>query len=336
MNRLLILASLTGLLLVTSCRKDDPVTCAPTPVPTPPVPTPPAPTLPPAPTPPTSNLTLAEFTRRNQASRQYFRIAASRTQAFTTAGGATLTFPGAALSYLLPSGVPTTDTLTVYVREIQQVPGMVLSDMPTTAQTQEILLSGGEFSVQLWRGASRVRVLPLGTSLPTLQAPMLNPQDLTAQLLWQQPFAPGTTGWQTSTGTPYPAVQIQPPFYQASIPLDSLSWWNIDRNWPAYAGATLTPTVVEVPLASALGETRVYLRPAGANGLARLSASGSTYTQWQGNMPVGTSMQAIVLQSISGQIYFGTQLFTVQSGVVVKPTLTAVSEAAAVALIQQL
>jgi hypothetical protein len=53
-------------------------------------------------------------------------------------------------------------------------------------------------------------------------------------------------------------------------------------------------------------------------------------------MPLGAAMQAIVLQSLNGQLYFGTQVFTVQSGVVIKPPLTAVSEAAAVALIQQL
>jgi hypothetical protein len=212
---------------------------------------------------------------------------------------------------------------------------MVLSDMPTTTPTQELLLSGGEFSVQLWYRLSRVRVQ--GTGMPALQSPMPNPQDLSPQLLWQQPFTQGSLlGWQTSAVAPYPAVQIQPPFYRTTLPLDSLSWWNIDRAWPAYAGAALTPTVVEVPTASALGDTRVYLRPVGANGLARLSAIGSTYTQWQATMPLGAAMQAIVLQSLNGQLYFGTQVFTVQSGVVIKPPLTAVSEAAAVALIQQL
>jgi hypothetical protein len=167
---------------------------------------------------------------------------------------------------------------------------------------------------------------------------MPNPQDtLFAQQLWQQPFTSnGLVGWQTSAITPYPAVQRQSGFYRSSIPLDSLSWWNIDRIWQAYSGATLTPTVVEVPTASAVGETRVYLRPAGANGLARLSATGIAYLQWQADMPLGANMQAIVLQSINGQLYFGTQLFTVQSGVVVKPTLTAVSEADAVRLIRQL
>jgi hypothetical protein len=212
---------------------------------------------------------------------------------------------------------------------------MVLNDMPTASSTQEVLLSGGEFNIQLWYRRSRVRAQ--GTTLPVLQSPMPNPSDVSAQLLWQQPFTAGSLlGWQTSAVAPYPAVQVLPPSYRTALPLDSLSWWNIDRVWPAYAGAALIPTVVEVPTASAIGETRVYLRPAGANGLARLSATGSTYTQWQGSMPLGASMQAIVLQSINGQLHFGTQLFTVQNGVIIKPALTAVSEAAAVSLINQL
>jgi hypothetical protein len=236
---------------------------------------------------------------------------------------------------LLPSGQATTDTLTLYLRELYKVPDMVLDDMPTTSSAQELLLSGGEFNIQLWYRRSRVRAQ--GTALPALQSPMPNPLDLSAQLLWQQPFTAGSLlGWQTSAVTPYPAVQVAPPSYRTTLPLDSLSWWNIDRVWPAYSGATLTPTIVEVTTASAIGETRVYLRPAGANGLTRLVATGTTYTQWQANMPLGASMQAIVLQSINGQLYFGTQLFTVQSGVAIKPALAAVSEADAVRLIRQL
>jgi hypothetical protein len=334
MNRLFCLLGLAGLLLAAGCRKDDLVDCAPTP---PSPPTPPTPPTPPGP--PTSNLSLADFCRRNRGAIQYFGFAPNQIKTISTAGGATLTFPGSAISYLLPTGLPTGDSILVRLREIYKVPDMVLNDMPTVAQNQQLLISGGEFSIQLVRSRStdRVRAVAVGTSLISLRSPMPNPQDLAPQQLWQQPFTQGSLlGWQTSAVAPYPAVQIQSPFYQTNLPLDSLSWWNIDRIWPAYAGATLTPTVVEVPTASAVGETRVYLRPTGANGLARLSATGSTYTQWQANMPIGANMQAIVLQSLNGQLYFGTQLFTVQSGVVIKPPLTAVSEAAAVALIRQL
>lgn len=323
MNRLLLWVGAAGLLL-TGCQKDDVVDCAPTP----PVVTPP--------TPPTSNLSLAEFTRRNSAPVQYFRFAPNTAWTITTQAGARLALP--ANYFYLPSGTLASDTCYLRVRELYSVPDMVLADMPTNAvQPQGLLVSGGEFSIQAWQASVRLRAngatLTGQFRLLELASPVVAGQDSIGQQLWQQSFVQGRLlGWQLAS---YPDVRTQSGINRASIPLDSLSWWNIDKLWSAYAGASSVAVTVEAPMATT-GETRVYVRPAGLNGLVRLGASGSTGTQWQASMPQGASMQAIVLQSINGQLYFGTHLFTVQSGVVTKPTLTAVSEADAVRLIRQL
>ena len=197
--------------------------------------------------------------------------------------------------FSLPGGALARDTSYLKVREIYSVPDMVLADMPTdTRQPQNLLVSGGEFSIQAWQRAVRLRATgTAATGLLELISPAVAGQDSVSQQLWQQPFVQGTLlGWQTQAS--YPAVQTQSRLNRASIPLDSLTWWNIDKLWSAYAGASSVATIVEAPVAAA-GETRVYVRPAGLNGLARLSASGSTGTQWQASMPQGASMQAIVL-----------------------------------------
>jgi hypothetical protein len=323
MNRLLLWVGAAGLLLA-GCKKDDVVDCTPAP----PVVTPPSP--------PTSNLSLAEFTRRNSAPVQYLFFAPNIFWTITTQAGAKLRLP--ANCFHLPSGALASDTCYLKVREIYSVADMVLADMPTgtgTVQPQSLLISAGEFSIQAWQRTVRLRATGNSTSTqPDLNSPRLAGQDSSGQQLWQQPFVQGRlVGWQTQTS--YPSVQTYSRFNQVSIPLDSLSWWNIDKLWNGYTGASLVTTSVETP-AAASGETRVYVRPTGLNGLVRMNATSSASTQWQATMPQGATMQAIVLQSINGQLYFGTQQFTVQSGVTIKPTLTAVSEADAVRLIRQL
>jgi hypothetical protein len=219
---------------------------------------------------------------------------------------------------------------------------MVLADMPTgTTPPQTLLISAGEFSIQAWQGSVRLRADgSLANALLGLASPRVAGQDTTGQLLWQlvtdfrQVPQGRFPGWQTQSS--YSPVQTTPAFNRAAIPLDSLSWWNIDKLWSAYAGASSVTTSIETPAATTSDGTRVYVRPTGLNGLVRMNASGNAGTQWQASMPQGANMQAIVLQSINGQLYFGTQQFIVQSGVAIKPTLTAVSEADAVRLIRLL
>jgi hypothetical protein len=88
--------------------------------------------------------------------------------------------------------------------------------------------------------------------------------------------------------------------------------------------------------ASAVGETRVYLRPVGYNGIIQLQANKSSYTEWLNEVPVGADMIAVVLQSVNGQLYYGTQRVTITPGLVISPVVTAVSEAEALQLIRQL
>lgn len=308
MTRYLILLGAAGLLALAGCRKDDLIDCAPT------------------------TSALADFSRRNSVPTQTFTLALGTSQTVTTAGGAALTFPANGL--LLPTGSPATGTAQVRIREIYTVPDMVLANMPTNIWGRgNMLVSGGEFNIQVWQNATRLRLAP-GLAA-TLQSPIPAAQDTTRQRVWQQTavfVGTDSTGWQPTNA---PAVQPLPGVYRATLPLDSIGWWNIDQFWHAYYGVGTVRALVKTT-ATAAAETRVYLRPVGYNGLLYLSKNNSQGTEWVGSAPAGADMIAVVLQSINGQLYYGTQRVTITSGQVISPTVTAVSEAEALRLIRQL
>jgi hypothetical protein len=327
MNRLLLLLGLAGLLLAAGCRKDDFLDCPPA-----------TPTSPPT---PTSNLSLEEFIRRNGVVVQRFFLVLNKTQTITTRAGASITFP--ANRFLLPTGAVATDTAMVSVREIYSVPDMVLSNMPTQiAGSRRLLISGGEFRIQVWQNGVRLR-LAAGTSRVVVVSPVPAGAASGQQLVWQQlaNIIPDSAAWSrppsgdTVRTTTFPNGMN--PVYTMPVPLDSVSWWNIDQTWSIYQTASLGVVTVQTPPITApnIGSTYVFLRAAGLNGLVRLYA-GASPNRWPGQLPLGANMTVAVLQSINGQLYFGTQGITTQSGLVVTPTLTAVSEADAVRLIRQL
>lgn len=309
MNRSFCLLGIAGLLLAAGCRKDDVVDCAPV----------------------TSNLSLKDFVRRNGVPTQPFTINLGQTQSLTTRGGAVVTFP--VNSFLTPTNSVATGTAQVRIREVYSVADMVLTDMPTSMPGyRDMLVSGGEFNIQV-SGAQRLR-LQAGSSL-TLQSPIPPNQDTTQQYLWKQTaamLATDTAGWQWASGL---RAQSLPGLYRTLIPLDSIGWWNIDQFWHAYRSSGVASVAITTP-ANPLTDTRVYLRPIGYNGLARVAPANTTGMNWRTTMPVGVEMVAVVLQSVNGQLYYGTQKVTIQNNLVIVPPLTAVSEADAVRLIRQL
>jgi len=314
MTRHLILLGAAGLLALAGCRKDDLVECAP------------------APPPPTSALSFSTFSSNNSVPTQTFTLALDTTQTVTTAGGAALTFP--ANSLLLPTGGAATGRAQVRIREIYTVPDMVLANLPTDrVRRGDMLVSGGEFNIQVWQNATRLRLAPGQTV--ALQSPVPAAQDTTRQYVWKQPaavLASDSAGWQWASA---PRVQQLPGFYRAALPLDSIGWWNLDQFWHAYYGSTMVPVTIKT-MPTAAGETRVYLRPVGYNGLMKLWPTTTAATSWLKNAPAGASMVAVVLQSLNGQLYYGTQRITVSSGLTISPVVSAVSEAEAVRLIRQL
>lgn len=309
----LLLAGLAAGLLLAGCRKADVITCD-------------------LPLAPASSSSLTGFSQRNSVPVQTFSLALDQAQTLTTSGGARLTFP--ANSYRLPSGALATGTAQVAVREIYSVPDMVLANMPTTLFSRgQMLVSGGEFYIRTTQNGVRLQLQPAATV--ALQSPVPANQDSTQQRVFNRPFtAPAdTAGWQFTNAAP---VRLVPPAsYLAALPLDSLSWWNIDQFWHAYTQNPIVSVTVETPLAT---ETRVYLRPVGFNGLARMVKSNATSTSatWQGNMPAGAPMIAVVVQGTGTQLSYGTERFTTQAGQVIKPAVTAMSEADIVRLIRQL
>jgi hypothetical protein len=307
MTRLFLFLGVAGLLAAAGCRKDDVVDCAPA-------------------------ASLADFTRRNSVATQTFTLPMGSAQTITTAGGARLTFPAA--GFLLPTGAVATGTAQVRIREIYTVPEMVLANVPTDmVRRGSTLISGGEFNIQVWQNNTRLRLAPQQTV--SMESAVPAAQDTTRQYVWQQPasvMASDSAGWQFASTQ---RVQSLPGLYRALLPLDSIGWWNLDQFWHAYYSAATAQVTIKTT-ATAPGETHVYLRPVGFNGLARLWPSNGANTEWQKGMPAGADMVAVVLQSSNGQLHYGTQRVTISNGLVISPVLAPVSEADAVRLIRQL
>ena len=280
---------------------------------------------------------------------QTFTFDLGQAQSIRTRSGATLAFN--ANAYRLPNGQQASGQAQLRVREVYSVPDMVLANMPTTAaSSRQVLVSGGEFDIQVWQGGTRLRLYPgwsasgAGRQVLTLTSPVPPAGlDTTPMLLWQQPAAAPTvagtirdsSAWQLQTDSTGRATSVTTittgtpaaTYFRASLPLDSLSRWNLDQFWHAYAANANGPIGVTVPFTSTTTGTRVYFRPVGYNGLARGYASNASPTRWSSYLPYGVEVIALVLQERAGLLYYGTQRLTTAAGTVVTPTLEALSAA---------
>lgn len=322
-------AACLGLALLTSCQKDDVVICGEFPQ-------------------------VATFAALRAAApaRQTFIFDLGQAQSIRTASGSTVAFGASA--FVLPNGAQATGLAELRVREIRTVPDMLLANMPTSttaAYGQQMLLSGGEFNLQVWQGTTRLLPAPVGSGASTLPRLMLTTPvptsglDTTRMMVWNMPggaFSATTrdssAGWRlvsTRSGAPI-RVPASGGYYSASLPLDSIGNWNIDQLWHMYQRAGVSTPEVEVPTASSAIITRVYFRPIGFNGLARGQVL-ATPARWGAILPIGAPMVAVVLQEKAGQLYYGTQRFTVQANQpLLSPTLEALSVADIVQRIRQL
>lgn len=326
-----------GVALLAACRKDDVILC----------------TL------PLANSSVFTDLRAAAPAVQTFTVNLNQAQSFRTRAGATVAFgPN---SFVLPNGNVATGQAELRLREIYAVPDMILADMPTTAQSsRQMLVSGGEFNIQVWQGGTRLRMSPISPTGVINRLALTSPVptaglDTTRMYLWNQPANPlaGTpadsSGWLqafspnvtnnsnvpirvNTTASPTSAV----PYYSVAIPLDSIGNWNIDQFWHAYRSNPYGSIGIEVPTTSTATATRVYLRPVGFNGLARCYMSSTSGTRWSSLMPYGANVVAVVLQERNGQLYYGTQQFNTAARLIVTPTLQALSAADIVQRIRQL
>jgi len=315
--------------LLAGCRADDVIICAPV----------------------TAAPTFANL-RAVAPAVQKFIFNLAQAQSFRTRGGATVAFgPNA---FALPNGSLATGQAELRVREIYSVADMILANMPTTAQSsRQMLISGGEFNIQVWQGSTRLSMaLTVATSNGSNHLLLTSPVptaglDTTRMLLWKQLTSPlaGTPGdssaWQPAiTRNAGPGVQTPVPSvngtYSVSFPLDSIGNWNIDQFWHFYQSNSSGNIGVVVPTSVGATATRVYFRPIGFNGLARCYAASTSTTRWNSLLPYGVDVVAVVLQERNGQFYYGTQRVTTTSNLVVTPTLQALSMADIVQRIRQL
>ena len=308
-----------GVALLTACRKDDVIVCE-----------------------PAATATFADL-KAAAPTVQTFPFDLARAQSFRTSRGATVAFSASA--YTLPNGNVATGQAQLRLREIYTVPDMILANMPTTAAfSRQVLISGGEFNIQVWQGSVRLRLAPVSATGVGQRLILTSPVptaglDTTQMLLWQQP-APNSSvvtirdssGWLLAVNPNGPAAAgpIRVPstagYYTAALPLDSISNWNIDQLWHAYRTKPSGIIRVEVPGITA-AVTRVFLQPVGFNGLARAYLEHSSPTRWYCRLPFGAEVVAVVLQERAGQLYYGTQRLTTAATTVATPTLEALSAA---------
>ena len=320
-----------GMSLLVACRKDDVVVCVDDAS--------------------ASFATYQNFMRRNSAPQQTFTFDLANPRVITTAAGATITLP--ANAFQKPDGTPATGQAELRFRELYTAADFLLADMPTSdlksisgVPTPTLLVSGGEFKLQVWQGNERLRMRAvIATSSPsvmTMVSPMPSIPD-TAQVF-------GMTTWSlalpaaiwTNTNTP-----VQPSFtatnklsFTSSIRLDSLSWWNIDQLWNQNPTAPRTFAEFSFDTDRAASTfTRTWLKPTTGNALFQTYLS-STSTGADllalPNVPVGSNLTAIVLQFRADGLYYGTKTATTQANVTPHVTLTKLSEAQVLQRIRQL
>lgn len=308
-----------GVALLAACRKDDVIVCEPA--------------------------TAATFADLKAAAPavQTFTFDLAQAQSIRASGGATVAF--GANAYILPNGNVATGQAQLRLREIYTVPDMILTNMPTTAAySRQVLVSGGEFNIQVWQGTARLRLAPVSATGVVQRLTLISPVptaglDTTRMLLWQQPTPNASavvirdsSGWLLATNPNSTAaiVPIRVPstagYHTAALPLDSISNWNIDQLWHAYQNKPSGTIGVEVPGITAV-VTRVFIRPVGFNGTARGFLNYSSTTRWNFLLPYGADVVIVVLQERGGQLYYGTQRLTTAANTVVTPTLEALSAA---------
>lgn len=305
-----------GMALLAACRKDDIIVC--------------------------ENPVAALFADLKPATPavQTFTFDLGQAQSIRTSGGASVTF--GANAYLLPNGNVATGQAQLRLREIYTVADMILANMPTTAlYSRQVLISGGEFNIQVWQGTARLRLTSVSATGVVQRLTLTSPVppaglDTTRMMLWKQPANAFTStgrdslGWLlasypngTSASSPI-RVPATAGYYTATIPLDSISNWNIDQLWHAYQNSTVGLIGVEIPTSTAT-VTRVFFRPTGFNGVARANLSNASATRWHCYLPYGADMVVVVLQERDGQLYYGTQHLTTAANAVATPPLEALS-----------
>ena len=307
-----------GLALLAACRKDDIIVCE-TPV----------------------GASFADLKAAAPAV-QTFTFDLGQAQSIRTSSGATVAFGASA--YLLPNGNVAMGQAQLRLREIYTVPDMILANMPTAAAySRQVLISGGEFNIQVWQGTARLRLAPVSATGVVQRLTLTSPVppaglDTTRMMLWKQPAnasagtARDSSGWLLATNPNGPAasVPIRVPatagYYTAALPLDSISNWNIDQFWHVYSSSPKGIIGVELPGSTAT-VTRVFFRPVGFNGVARGYLNYPSPTRWNCYLPYGVDVIAVVLQERDGQLYYGTQRLTTAANAVVTPTLEALSAA---------
>lgn len=271
-----------------------------------------------------------EFSRRNSPPEQAFALTLAQPQTVVTSGGARIEVP--ANAFLLPDGTGATGQAQLRVRELYTAPDMLLADMPTGDLSGTKLVSGGEFKLQVWQNGTRLRLRP--NESVVLASPLPNRSGLgidSAMTAWRLQLPAFT--WANTGISAVTALSAGQAFYRTRLPLDSLSWWNVDRLWSPSPSATRTDAKFTFDTDGASSTfTRSWVLPTGANAvfptyLSSTTPGAPTNLLLLPAVPVGSRLTAVVLQVRFDGLYYGSIEADAQAGQVPHIALSKLPEA---------
>ncbi|GGF11994.1 hypothetical protein [Hymenobacter cavernae] len=281
--------------------------------------------------------TLAAFVAVHGAPRQLFTLAAA-TDSFQlrTAQGNRLVIP--ANAFVLPSGArPNPEPISIEYREVLSRADMVLSALPSTA-SEQLLEAGGEFYLKARQGSNTLRLNP--TAHVRLHFRNSRLSTFSNMAVFYGTTSKNVFSWlpQSSADISSSVVQdslpSQPRSYRLRLNNDSLGWVSCARLVDARQQTTVSIAVSGDDVQSK--NTMVFLVFKSLNTSVRAYSQSSDNIFSAPNIPEGLAVTAVVLRNVNGSYFFGQQTLQVGTNQMFSPSISAVSEEAAVAAIRGL
>jgi hypothetical protein len=285
----LILCAFTGMVAITACKKEKPVTQI-TSTPTTPIVG-------------GHSSMLNSIFSSHAPTEQTFVINSSIYQSITGAKGTKIeVYPGA---FLTSTGAPVSGMVTVKLIEVLDKKSMLLANASTTSGGKP-LISGGEIKLNVWQGIDELKLSPTGNvtvSIPIQGAPDYNMNEYYASVLnANQDFSsPDTTTSITVVSDTTSLTAIA--FY--SFQLDSLNWVNCDHCMGGIGLQTHVKVTVPPPFKDYNSDVYVvFTDDNSVAGYYHYDASTSSFSPGpEYTILVGLHVTFVAVSEIDGQLY---------------------------------
>jgi len=268
---------------------------------------------------------LQEFFDTQAPTAQTFTVDPTTTQTITGSKGTSITF--FANSFVDMSGNAVTDPVTVKLTEVFSKGDMILVDRMTTSNGQ-LLESGGEFLLEATANGQAVELNQMYNMQVPISSATSNPNAMDLFV--------GQTVQDTFTWVPVDSSMIWTDSSNYNIYFDSLTWINCDYFYGS--GLPTTNVNVEPVLDDGLTLTnvRAYLVFNNINSVTSLYYNNATNTYRVNAMPIGESVEIVMVGMNATQIYLGTLSTTLTNSNTIQVPLAPVTQAQLTATINGL